>query len=73
MLDGLDKRLKLELSRLCTDKMVDQIKIQSPPDRKFSVWCGGAALASLPTFSQMWITQDEYYECGLDIVHRKCF
>jgi len=29
--------------------------------------------ASLSTFQQMWISKQEYDECGPSIVHRKCF
>jgi len=28
---------------------------------------------SLSTFQQMWISKQEYDECGPSIVHRKCF
>merc|ERR1712136_423835 len=48
-------------------------KIIAPPERKYSVWIGGSILASLSTFQQMWITKQEYDECGPSIVHRKCF
>merc|ERR1712209_13645 len=44
-----------------------------PPERKYSVWIGGSILASLSTFQQMWISKQEYDECGPAIVHRKCF
>merc|ERR1711864_4618 len=50
-----------------------KIKIIAPPERKYSVWIGGSILASLSTFQQMWITKQEYDECGPSIVHRKCF
>merc|ERR1719410_276569 len=43
------------------------------PERKYSVWIGGSILASLSTFQQMWISKQEYDECGPAIVHRKCF
>merc|ERR1712051_901874 len=49
-----------------------KIKIIAPPERKYSVWIGGSILASLSTFQQMWITKQEYDECGPSIVHRKC-
>ena len=39
----------------------------------YSVWIGGSILASLSTFQQMWISKQEYDECGPSIVHRKCF
>merc|ERR1712062_947727 len=47
--------------------------IIAPPERKYSVWIGGSILASLSTFQQMWISEQEYDECGPSIVHRKCF
>merc|ERR1712192_323970 len=50
-----------------------KIKIIAPPERKYSVWIGGSILVSLSTFQQMWISKQEYDECGPSIVHRKCF
>merc|ERR1711962_262717 len=41
-----------------------KIKIIAPPERKYSVWIGGSILASLSTFQQMWISKQEYDECG---------
>merc|ERR1719193_1422005 len=46
-----------------------KIKIIAPPERKYSVWIGGSILASLSTFQQMWISKQEYDECGPSIVH----
>merc|ERR1711879_881397 len=48
-----------------------KIKIIAPPERKASVWIGGSILASLSPFQQMWISKQEYDECGPAIVHRK--
>ena len=73
MLEGMDVRLKTELEHLVPDSITNSIKIKGMKSREFSVWCGGAALANLPSFSRMWIDSEEYYECGVDIVHRKCF
>merc|ERR1739838_1303646 len=55
--------------------IADRMKkeIIDPPERKYSVWIGGSILASLPTFQQIWISKQEYDECGPSIVHRKCF
>merc|ERR1719228_2782087 len=36
-----------------------------------TVMSGGSILASLSTFQQMWISKQEYDECGPSIVHRK--
>merc|ERR1712142_412745 len=55
------------------DRMQKEINIIAPPERKYSVWIGGSILASLSTFHEMWISKQEYDECGPAIVHRKCF
>ncbi|KAI9575188.1 hypothetical protein GQX74_015517 [Glossina fuscipes] len=67
---GIEARLKTELSRLVPDYTV---QILAEPDRQYSVWKGGAALASLSTFENMYITDQEYYEVGPNIVNIKCF
>jgi len=42
--------------------------------RKFGSWIGGSIFASLPTFSQVKITKQEWEEQGgKSIVHHKCF
>ncbi|CAG2203512.1 ACTB_G1 [Mytilus edulis] len=51
----------------------NKTKIIAAPERKYSVWIGGSILGSLSTFGQMWISKQEYDECGPSIVHRKCF
>jgi len=55
----------------CSSSM--KIKIIAAPERKYSVWIGGSILGSLSTFGHMWISKQEYDECGPSIVHRKCF
>lgn len=50
-----------------------QVRVVAPAERRFSVWIGGSILASLTTFSQMWVTREDYQESGPGIVHRKCF
>lgn len=64
-------RMKKDLDNLAPSTM--KVKVIAPPERKYSVWIGGSILASLSTFSQMWINKQEYDECGPSIVHRKCF
>jgi actin-related protein len=71
MFPGLAERMRCELDNLVPSSM--KFKVIARPDRKYSVWMGGSILASLPTFSQMWISKQEYDECGPSIVHRKCF
>ena len=71
MFPGMADRLQKELVNLAPSNM--KIKVIAPPERKYSVWIGGSILASLSTFQNMWISKQEYDECGPSIVHRKCF
>merc|ERR1712215_341664 len=71
MYPGIADRMQKEITSLAPSTL--KIKIIAPPERKYSVWIGGSILASLSTFQQMWISKQEYDECGPSIVHRKCF
>merc|ERR1712061_972915 len=71
MYPGIADRMQKEITALAPSTI--KIKIIAPPERKYSVWIGGSILASLSTFQQMWITKQEFDECGPSIVHRKCF
>jgi actin-related protein len=71
MFPGIDVRLLSEMKQLAPAAV--KIKIVAPAERKYSVWIGGSILSSLSTFEEMWISKDEYDECGPCIVHRKCF
>ncbi|XP_058145573.1 actin, cytoplasmic 1-like [Dasypus novemcinctus] len=70
MYPGFAERMQKEIMSLIPSTM--KIKIINPPERKYSVWCGGSILASLSTFKHMWISKQEYDEYGPSIVHRKC-
>lgn len=70
MLPGLSKRLHKELRALAPSFM--KLNIETDSDRKIAVWRGGAVLASLSTFEEMWVNSEEYSEFGPSIVHRKC-
>ncbi|XP_062584201.1 actin-6-like [Saccostrea cucullata] len=71
MFPGIKDRLTKELTAISPSSA--KVKINAAPERKYSVWIGGSILGSLSTFQQMWITKQEYDECGPGIVHRKCF
>ncbi|KAL4231538.1 ATP binding [Mactra antiquata] len=71
MFPGIADRMKRELDNMVPSAM--KVKVIAPPERKYSVWIGGSILSSLSTFSQMWISKEEYDEAGPSIVHRKCF
>ncbi|XP_032353731.1 actin, cytoplasmic 1-like isoform X1 [Camelus ferus] len=68
---GITGRMQKELTALAPSMV--KVKIIVPSERKYSVWMGGSILASLPTFQQMWISNQEYDESGPSIIHRKCF
>jgi len=70
MFAGVQQRLEQEVKALAPPSL--KIKVVAPPERKYSVWIGGAIMSSLNTFESMWITKDEYDESGPGIVHRKC-
>jgi len=67
---NLPERLEMEIDSLAPQPGV--VKVVAPLDRYYSVWIGGSTLSSLATFEAQWITKDEYEECGVEIVHRKC-
>ncbi|ETN57774.1 actin [Anopheles darlingi] len=70
-LTGIADRMQKEITAMAPGTI--KIKIIAPPERKYSVWIGGSILASLSTFQTMWISKQEYDECGPTVVHRKCF
>merc|ERR1711991_981225 len=70
MFPGMADRLTREIENLAPSGK--KIKVVAPLERKYSVWIGGSILSSLSTFQQMWISKNEYDECGAQIVHRKC-
>lgn len=69
--DGIAKRMLIEVTSIAPP--TTKVNVVCPPERKYSVWIGGSILASLSSFCNMWITKEEYEECGPVIVHRKCF
>lgn len=71
MFPGISDRMNKEITNLAPSSL--KVKIIAPPERNFSVYIGGACLASLSTFEEMWISREEYDETGPSIVHRKCF
>jgi len=73
MLPGLAERMAKELRELAPSSMQTKVRVHAPPERKYSVWIGGSTLASLASFSKMWITRDEFNESGPSLVHSKCF
>lgn len=59
-----------QLNSLAPNSMT--VSVIAPPERSISCWIGGSILASLSTFTEMWVSQAQYDEYGPAIVHRKC-
>jgi actin-related protein len=72
MFEGLDKRLQAELSTMVNARVADELRVIAPGERKYSVWMGGALLASLTSFSTEWVTKQEYEEGGPNTIHTRC-
>ncbi|KAJ8275034.1 hypothetical protein COCON_G00096590 [Conger conger] len=70
LLAGLPQRLQSEIKKMVPAQLGENVRVTCPEDRDFSVWRGGAVLASLPV---SWISQEEYEEYGPPIIFRKCF
>ena len=71
MFPGIRDRFEKEMIMLAPP--TTNVKVIAPQERKHLTWIGGSILASMSTFQNMWVTKDEYDECGPQIVHRKCF
>lgn len=70
MYTGLADRLKSEITKLAPAGA--NVKVIASADRKYAVWKGASTLASLSTFSSLWITKEDYEESGAEIIKRKC-
>ncbi|XP_050062148.1 actin-1-like isoform X2 [Aphis gossypii] len=65
--------LPIRLEKMITELVAPNTKIQikADPERKYSTWLGGAVLASIPSYQQMWISKEMYEEKGPSAVHDK--
>jgi actin-related protein len=80
MFPNMPERLQAEIEGLVAEGA--KVKVIAPPERMISVWIGGSILASLSTFSRMWINQYSqpdanppitgYDDVGPRIVHQMC-
>merc|ERR1712010_167349 len=80
MFPNMPERLQNEIQTLVAE--ATKVKVIAPPECMISVWIGGSILASLSTFSRMWICKESdadatppitgYDEVGPRIVHQMC-
>ena len=66
---GLKDRMQKELSGLAPSGM--KVEVIADPELT-SAWFGGSIVASLSVFQDMWVTKQEYDECGPSVILRKC-
>nr|GAT53976.1 predicted protein [Mycena chlorophos] len=67
---GFADRLHNELSRQFPHNKIHAPG--NPIERRYGGWLGGSVLASLGTFHQLWISQEEWKEHGRAIVGQRC-
>jgi len=65
--------LPIRLEKMIADLVTPStnIQIKADPERKFSTWLGGAVLASMPSYQQMWISKETYEEKGSAAIDEK--
>lgn len=76
MFPAFEDRLEKEITALAqknkNDTCIKKMKIHAPPKRKYTTWIGGSIAGSTDGIKNMYISKQEYDECGPSIVHRKC-
>ncbi|XP_060845430.1 actin-like [Rhopalosiphum padi] len=66
---NLSSRLMTTVAELVAP--TTKVQITADPGRKYSTWLGGALLASIPSYQQMWVSKEMYDEQGAIAVHDK--
>ncbi|XP_074032929.1 brahma associated protein 55kD [Leptinotarsa decemlineata] len=73
LVQGFSERLSKDLSSRTPGSMrLKMIAANGTVERRFGAWVGGSILASIGTFQQMWVSMQEYQECGKAQIDRKC-
>jgi len=71
LLDGLQKRLELEMMLTCPNSVASEAKVIARDGREFSAWAGGNIVAN-PSFrksqDQSWVTKQMYREGGAKVL-----
>jgi len=67
--------LPIRLEKMLEDLITSttSIQIRADPERKFSTWLGGAVLASMTSYQQMWVSKELYEEKGFAAIYDKNF
>ena len=64
MFQGIAERILIEIEARAPKQPKPTVKVIASPDRKYAAWRGGSTLTSLSTFSNIWITKEDYDEYG---------
>ncbi|CDW73472.1 UNKNOWN [Stylonychia lemnae] len=67
MFGGIRERLQQEL-----DSKASGVKVIANDNRRFEAFLGASTVCQLSMMEAMWVSQEEYKEHGLSIVHTKC-
>jgi actin-related protein 2 len=55
------------------EKFVNRVNVETPADRKYSVFVGGSVLANIMKDNdKFWVTRQEYEKLGITKALRKC-
>jgi actin len=71
MFTNIHERLQREIVQMTPTSV--KVKLIASPQRKYSVWIGGSILSALSTFQHLWLSKQDYNDCGSSIIHRRCF
>ena len=70
LFDGFKERLEKDLSSIQSKY---KVKVNAPPERRYSSWIGASILSSLSSFDLRYFKLEDYDEEGPAFVHRKCY
>ena len=71
MAERIERELKIKLEKEISKEM--EVKVFSPPTRKYSCWIGASIFSSLSNFQTHCISKDLYGEYGPSIIRTKFF
>ncbi|ELP86615.1 actin, putative [Entamoeba invadens IP1] len=69
MYPGFAERLENEVKALSPQN--SRVRVVAPEERIYSAWIGGSIVGSLSSSENMFVTKEEYNECGPQIVNMK--
>lgn len=72
LIERIQKEL-MDMNILGLGHRVKTFTTVSTAERKYTNWLGGSILASMSTFNNMCMSQQEYQEHGAILIERKCF